>query len=111
MHHGHLKCIGSPLFLKSKYGVGYNITMTKEDHCDPRTVSQLVKEHVSTASLISSVGTELSFRLPIDASEHFPAMLRQLDKQKDTLGLVNYGISVTTMEEVTTNSAISMVIS
>ena len=29
MHHGKLRCLGSPLFLKSKFGVGYNITMTK----------------------------------------------------------------------------------
>jgi ATP-binding cassette subfamily A (ABC1) protein 3 len=30
MSHGSLKCCGSPLYLKSKYGSGYNITLTKK---------------------------------------------------------------------------------
>lgn len=47
-----------------------------------------------------SSGTELSFRLPIDATATFPAMLRSLDAQKRTLGIAEYGLSVTTVREM-----------
>ena len=31
MNNGLLQCLGSSMFLKKKYGVGYNITMIKVD--------------------------------------------------------------------------------
>ena len=53
----------------------------QEPSCQPQAVRALIKSHVDNSDLLSSVGTELSFRLPINASAHFPAMLRQLDAQ------------------------------
>jgi ATP-binding cassette subfamily A (ABC1) protein 3 len=32
---GKLKCGGSPMFLKHRYGVGYFLTVDKKDECDP----------------------------------------------------------------------------
>jgi hypothetical protein len=61
--------------LQSKFGVGYNIVMSKTPSCQADVVTQLVKQHVPQADLLSSVGTELAFRLPIDASSQFPCML------------------------------------
>jgi ATP-binding cassette subfamily A (ABC1) protein 3 len=31
MSHGQLKCCGSSVFLKNKFGVGYNLTISKKD--------------------------------------------------------------------------------
>ena len=33
MAEGKLRCCGSSLFLKNKYGVGYNLTFVKETDC------------------------------------------------------------------------------
>ena len=63
-------------------------------------IQQLIKRYVPAANLLSNVGSEIAFGLPLEASSTFPTLLRELDKQLPSLGLVNYGLSVTTLEEV-----------
>ena len=43
---------------------------------------------------------ELSFILPRTSSHQFESLFTALEKRKDELGVVSYGASVTTMEEV-----------
>ena len=56
MAEGNIKCCGSSLFLKNKYGVGYHMVMVKEPHCDVSKIISVVSSHVSTAMLESNVG-------------------------------------------------------
>lgn len=101
MADGKLQCMGSPLFLKRRYGVGYTLTLVKQSqmhHSEP--ISTLVKGHVSSAMPLSDVGSEQSFRIPFEAAAQFPALFRDLDDSKEGLGITQYGISVTTLEEV-----------
>lgn len=115
LHQGMLKCAGSSLYLKKLYGVGYTLTITRsqtaeegaeetlpEDELkmDGGDIRGLVKERIPKAKLLSDVGTEISFQLPLDASPAFPELLKILDKDGDELGVQNYGLSVTTLEEV-----------
>ena len=100
MHHGVIKCCGSPLFLKSRYGVGYNMTFTIPHPNLADNITAIVKSLITSADLLSCVGTELSLRLPLDQSSLFPTLLSTLDDQKSSLGFTNYGLSVTTLEEV-----------
>ena len=58
MAEGKVKCCGSSLFLKSKYGVGYHMVMVKEANCDLSKVISVVKTHVPTAQLESNIGKE-----------------------------------------------------
>jgi ATP-binding cassette subfamily A (ABC1) protein 3 len=112
--------VGSSLFLKSRYGVGYTLTLTTsavainssattattpttastEAHDQTARISSLVSLHVAQASVLSNVGAELSFRLPLNQSSKFPALLEALDQTQRELGIVNYGLSVTTLEDV-----------
>jgi hypothetical protein len=46
------------------------------------------------------VGAEQSFRLPFSASHQFVSMFGALDMKRDELRIAEYGISVTTLEEV-----------
>ena len=100
MDAGSIRCCGSPMFLKSRYGVGYNLTAVKEAGCNPMVVTDVITRHVPDATTLSNVGAEISFQLPLDQSSAFPAMLTELDDNLDNLKLETYGISVTTMEEV-----------
>jgi len=102
MSDGALRCVGSSLFLKKEFGVGYNIIMEKNrsGRCDEDAVDRLVKQSVSEAKLLSTVGTEISYQLPLEASSSFPEMLTNIEAQLQNLGLVSYGVSVTTLEEV-----------
>jgi ABC-type multidrug transport system ATPase subunit len=38
MSQGKLRCVGSPLFLKSKYGSGYNLTITRKQKEEEETL-------------------------------------------------------------------------
>jgi ATP-binding cassette subfamily A (ABC1) protein 3 len=100
MAEGKLRCSGSSLFLKSRYGVGYHMTMVKEPHCDSSAVTSLVTSLVAGAQQVTDVGAELSFILPSQASTQFPHLFDVLDDKKNELGISSFGISVTTMEEV-----------
>ncbi|EFA79499.1 hypothetical protein PPL_07550 [Heterostelium album PN500] len=99
--HGRLRCDGSSLFLKKKFGIGYLLTCAKvADVCNTAQVTQFVQQFIPEAAVLSDVGTELSFRLPTSSVTQFVPFFRELDQQKILLGLGGYGISVTTMEEV-----------
>ncbi|KAF1325903.1 Abc transporter a family member 1, partial [Globisporangium splendens] len=100
MAEGELRCCGSPLFLKNRYGAGYNLTIVKEEGCDDSKVIDFVTRHVPSCSVLSNVGTEVAFQLPLSASASFAEMFKDLDKNLQHLALLSYGISVTTMEEV-----------
>ena len=101
MADGKLRCLGSPMFLKKQFGVGYNLTLIKQDDkASSSNVKTLVKKHVSEAEMYSSAGREISMRLPLKQSAAFPELFDALDSKLDELRLETYGISVTTMEEV-----------
>ncbi|VDP81320.1 unnamed protein product [Echinostoma caproni] len=80
MAEGHLRCLGSPLYLKAKYGK--------------------IHRHIPEASLRSDHGEELRVLLPLESVDQFPALFADLEACKKELGACSFGISVTTMEEV-----------
>ncbi len=104
MAEGKLRTCGSSLFLKNRYGAGYILTLTKgegeAEHKKSREVFSLIKTHVKDARKLTDVGAELSIQLPQRQSGSFSALFRSLDLRLDSLGIVEYGISVTTLEEV-----------
>ena len=83
-----------------RYGVGYHLTVAKDDSCDSSRVEQLVKSFVPEAEQVTDVGAELSFILPSSSTPSFPALFGRLDTDKVPLGIEGFGVSVTTMEEV-----------
>ncbi|KAF7819038.1 ABC transporter A family member 1 isoform X1 [Senna tora] len=114
MANGSLKCSGSSLFLKHHYGVGYTLTLVKSAPT-ASVASDIVRRHVPSATCVSEVGTEISFRLPLLSSPAFESMFREIESclrksvsnlestdndEKGSLGIESYGISVTTLEEV-----------
>lgn len=105
---GQVVCCGSSLFLKSIYGVGYTFTCTRGlaegddavEESDQKQLRDLVNEHVADSELLSDIGTEIAFRFPLHAASTFLPLLVELDVNKAQYGISNYGISVTTLEEV-----------
>jgi ATP-binding cassette subfamily A (ABC1) protein 3 len=102
MAKGDLICCGTSLFLKSKYGVGYSLVITKADDSAEKTtgILNVVKTHLKDFKLVNSLGGEIFFQLPLKASPSFPPLFRELEARKHELAIRNFGISVTTLEEV-----------
>jgi ATP-binding cassette subfamily A (ABC1) protein 3 len=132
MAEGQLRCLGSSLFLKRTYGVGYHLTVEKHSgtHSKPPAgvqtpdikldtqtkkkvteskplnteVDEMLKDIVTNAvpdaNLLTNVGTEISFQLPLGASSNFAFMLGELDAKVDQGIIATYGVGVTTLDEV-----------
>lgn len=54
-------CLGSPLFLKNRFGAGYRLNMVKKDKAINSKVSSLIMARFPSAIKISEVGEEISY--------------------------------------------------
>jgi len=73
-------------------------------HAKENSIVKMIKEHVPNAERARRHGYELSFVLPYDSVGKFPPLFGQIEAEiKSTtsfLGIENYGVSMTTLEEV-----------
>lgn len=102
MNGGRLTCVGSSLFLKQQFGVGYTLTVLLDTSAamDSSAVRRLVKELAPSSEMLSCVGTELTFRLQFEESSSFGDLFDRMDAKKKMLGISEYGVSVTKLEDV-----------
>ena len=100
MADGKLRCAGTSLFLKQRFGVGYMMAIEKGPNFEEKRVRGMVKQAVPEVKLLSNVGSEMTMQLPLAASENFQSLFEAFDADQKQLGIVNYGVSVTTLEEV-----------
>ncbi|XP_032177693.1 ATP-binding cassette sub-family A member 9 isoform X4 [Mustela erminea] len=96
---GRLKCAGSSLFLKKKWGIGYHLSLHLNEMCDPDSITSLVKQHVPDAKLRAQSEEKLVYILPLERTNKFPDLYRDLDRCSNQ-GIENYGVSMTTLNEV-----------
>ncbi|XP_043941106.1 cholesterol transporter ABCA5-like [Protopterus annectens] len=96
---GMLKCLGSSLFLKSKWGVGYNLSMHVMKTCDTDSLSSLIDQHIPNAKLSRQLEQELIFKLPLEYVDKFSGLFSDLESNP-SLGIVSCGVSMTTLEDV-----------
>jgi ATP-binding cassette subfamily A (ABC1) protein 3 len=81
--------------------VGYTVTTLLESSAaDKKPILDLFSTLIPEAEQLSNVGAEVSFRLPFSAASKFPDLFNKIDSRKETLRCVDYGVSVTTLEEV-----------
>ena len=100
MAHGQVQCVGSPLFLKAQFGVGYSLTIYKDGGCDEGAVQSAVTRFVPEAGLVNNVAGEIAYKLPTAASPAFADLFDTFDAHMGDWRIQSYGISITTMEEI-----------
>uniref|UniRef100_A0A3B3Y540 P-type phospholipid transporter n=1 Tax=Poecilia mexicana TaxID=48701 RepID=A0A3B3Y540_9TELE len=122
---GQLYCCGSPLFLKNCFGVGFYLTLVrrmkdirKREVCskssqncnfsvsfpgDIDCITSLIHHHVPEAKLIETIGQELTYLLPNKGFKHraYASLFRELEETLADMGLSSFGISDTSLEELT----------
>lgn len=102
--HGRVRCCGSSLFLKNKFGIGYHLTLVLDGTCREHAISRLVTSHVPKAEKARRHGRELSFILPHNAVDNFASLFSaievEINNRSSKLGISSYGVSMTTLEEV-----------
>nr|XP_008509604.1 PREDICTED: ATP-binding cassette sub-family A member 5-like [Equus przewalskii] len=96
---GMLKCVGSSIFLKSKWGIGYRLSMYIDRYCATESLSSLVKQHIPGATLLQQNDQQLVYSLPFKDMDKFSGLFSDLDIHSN-LGVISYGVSMTTLEDV-----------
>ena len=81
-------------------GAGYHLVIVKTAECDVPRLTEVVKESVPSARLERESGNEVFYLMPDSASPSFPALLRTLEDRREKLGIVDFGATATTLEEV-----------
>lgn len=122
---GKLRCCGSSLFLKNKFGIGYHLTLVLDGSCREHAIARLVTQYVPKAEKARRHGRELSFILPHNAVDNFAPLFSAIEqeinnrnsrlgkceykkcKRRNSIvkcmlytGISSYGVSMTTLEEV-----------
>jgi ATP-binding cassette subfamily A (ABC1) protein 3 len=108
MNEGRLVCLGSPLFLKGRFGQGYTLTLVKKrrpegEEAKEGEIDEYIRRELGEGVLkTSEVGNEANYMIPqamIDGAK-LREFFEGFDSQLDTLGISSYGISVPTIEDV-----------
>ncbi|XP_069916492.1 cholesterol transporter ABCA5 isoform X4 [Oryctolagus cuniculus] len=68
---GILKCVGSSIFLKSKWGIGYRLSMYIDRYCATESLSSLVKQHIPGATLLQQNDQQVVYSLPFKDMDKF----------------------------------------
>nr|QAA95900.1 ATP-binding cassette sub-family A member 4 [Diaphorina citri] len=101
---GQIRCCGSSLFLKNKFGIGYHLTLVLDTVSHEEAISRLIERHIPSAERTRRHGKELSFILPYNAVDKFAALFLAIEedikREESQLGVASYGVSMTTLEEV-----------
>ncbi|NXC31749.1 ABCAA protein, partial [Campylorhamphus procurvoides] len=97
--HGRLKCVGSSLFLKKKWGICYHLRIHVSESCDLENVTAQVKRYIPNATFSGHSQYELRYKLPLENVNKFPDLFSGLDSCSER-GIINYGVSMTTLEDV-----------
>ena len=81
-------------------GEGYLLRMSLGGNNDDARVSELVKNIIPLAEVKSNVSGELIFSLPVQDRKVFGELFEALEKNKIEMDIGNFGLSITTMEDV-----------
>jgi ATP-binding cassette subfamily A (ABC1) protein 3 len=106
LSHGSLKVSGSPLFLKRRFGCGYTLSVllpqigTSDTQQSVDEVMSSVQKHVPTASIVMQEGQEIIINLSAASFASFPSLLLSLDESRHASKIRDYGISLTSLDEV-----------
>ncbi|XP_049715282.1 ATP-binding cassette sub-family A member 6 isoform X2 [Elephas maximus indicus] len=99
MANGRLKCAGSSLFLKRKWGLGYHLSLFRNEACDPEKVTFFINHHIPDATLKTESKDKLVYTLPLERTSVFPDLFSDLDKCSGE-GVMSYDIYMSTLSEV-----------
>ncbi len=98
---GKLVCCGSSMFLKKRYGIGYNLSIIKESPAaDSGAIIEFVKSKIDNVQTGMVENEEIELLLPFTESGKFKGMFDGMDLKRQELSIKSYGISITTLEDV-----------
>jgi len=103
LSNGNIRCEGSSLFLKSRFGLGYHLNIVTGQGCNVKALETLIGKFIPQFVLLKQMGIDYAYNLPMASVNNFPQLFTALEENKDTLKIQTYFISMTSLEEVFLN--------
>ena len=100
MVQGQLQCIGSSLFLKNRFGVGYRITFVKKRRRSHPGLAKYMQSYFQGVQKAGEVHEEVSFVIPKSQSNNLGGFFENLDTRLDEFDIRSYGVSMSNLEDV-----------
>jgi len=74
--------------------------IVQDEHCDIKAITSILSKYVPDIRVATNIGSELSYHLPEDKVTAFEQMLGEIESNIKDLGILSYGVSLSTMENV-----------
>ncbi|CAG2114253.1 unnamed protein product, partial [Medioppia subpectinata] len=111
MSEGHIKCYGSPMFLKKAFGAGYHLRIAKNREFNSQSVLNIIRKTMPNADIKSEINSEIIYSLEDSderernnnestTSRQLIQLFAHLETNKQELNIETFGLTVTTMEDV-----------
>ena len=101
MTQGKMTCLGSSMFLKSRFGVGYVMTVVKSNAQPNQNLMAYLKDKLGPdVQKVTEIQGEMTIQFPKEYSALFRDFFTDFDNDLASLDVISYGISVTTLEQV-----------
>ena len=81
MHQGKVTTLGTSMFLKSKFGIGYNLTLVKTSHDENTLIEPFMKEKLGEGcKKLTEIQKEMTLLIPNHLSSQFKSFFTDFDK-------------------------------
>ncbi|KAJ3256877.1 hypothetical protein HK104_007075 [Borealophlyctis nickersoniae] len=103
MAKGTLRCLGSPLHLKSRYGRGFKLSFAcaaDSMHGATRYVEGMLTEVAGRWRKVDAFATNTSYEFAPREEGDVGVVFERMEEAKERVGVVDWGLSQTTLEEV-----------
>ena len=98
---GKMTCLGSSMFLKNRFGVGYVMTIVKSNPVKNEKIMPYLKEKLGPdVTKLTEIQGEMTVQIPREYTALFKDFFTNFDDDLERLDVQTYGISVTTLEQV-----------
>ncbi|EFA80034.1 ABC transporter A family protein [Heterostelium album PN500] len=95
---GRLQCVGSPIYLKNRYGNGFKLQIVPLNEGFRSSLIKFVLDNYPMAMQQESVSDELIFLIPKDSD--ISTIFDIISKNKHELGIKEWGVSQTSLEDI-----------
>jgi ABC-type multidrug transport system ATPase subunit len=100
MKQGEMVCLGDSQHLRSAHGTGFLFEMTLSSPSKTDAAKQFVKSAFQFADMVDEHANTINFEIPKSSIEKLSSAFRLMESKKGKLGIVDYALSQSTLEQV-----------
>jgi ABC-type multidrug transport system ATPase subunit len=95
---GALRCVGTPQHLKDRFGEGYQIEMRVGEGSNQMAVDYITRNFGAKVTEVH--GCRIRARMRMRRELSLSKIFAEMERQKESLGILNYSISQSSLEQV-----------